>query len=818
MKYFGKPGFWIIILVFTMFVSSGFAADTLQITSPSYFNDQSKVYEDINYLENELFSVNFCTDKEAQNIKFTAIKDSQKDLDLKFYENKNKKNCYFTNYELSYFDTSEFDFEITYSVENKDKKIVRHFVKQKQSRLINHVLSLDSEILTPVDLSYYLIVLNDVENINSDRSEAVYEKLKIDRNNNNKCWPKDRCDILKSSKILENLVVAGYPTSSRLVQDGKNYLERFKISNENNPSSFTISVDDSFVSGEEVVCSLLIDSEDEVNYEFSKSMDSIKKYASKSIGFTCNQSVEEINLRILANNGKVTDDIDFDETSSFTKTIQPYSCIGTGTTCDYAATISALVAYGGSIEGSGLLSNYIDSLIISENDGEVQYLNTGEVFRDIGKFLYYKSNPRLVEYLKFNQNNIGSWGDSSIYNLIEQTAWSILGLQKVSGGVEYIEDGKKWVYFNEPNNGWGSVEKNTLAYLAIKEQIKPYLKINAINEISEVTKFEILNPTIHNLKDVKIELSRGLNEYVSYTESLGDLSGNDKLKFDIRVNPGFYSKLSGELTVTGVDGKNTRLTLIKIPVNLVGPEPISIISGNYTVTSEVPVVALKIKKNIPDFALECTYKNPFDDTDSEISLTPNSYEIPVMNSVLKEGNFMFSIDCKFDDNSFITSGNISINVAEVTFKTIDKLEITSMDDFSFIINDTSNAAQTLTFEVDGAYKGLIEPAEESKLIAVSDSRDLFFKITNPVLLEAYGNISVGNIIIISDSGYKKKIPLTLNLGVVSESEGFDWWVWVLIIFVVLFVGLVVFRVYEMKVHGGGSGADDGSSDDDFYFD
>jgi hypothetical protein len=799
-----------------MFSNFGFSVDTLNIVSPSYFGEQNNVYEKINYLENELLSFEFCSDKPTDEMKFILIPDSGKDIELISYENKKKKNCFYSNYEMSKISSSEFDLEIFYSIDNKEKIIKRKFQKQKQSKLINHILGLDPEVLNPIDLSHFLIVLNDVESVKGEQSIYAYDKLKVDRNNNNKCWPKDSCSIIDTSRILRNLVLAGYSTSSRLIEDGKNYLNKFKISNDNNPTQFNIEVDNSFVTGEEVICSLKIDDEDEINYEFDKDTETITKYASESLIFKCNQTVEQITLKEYTYSGSLKETVEYENSASFSTSVDDFSCIGNSNKCDYEATIDTLIGYGGGIEDSNLLSTYIDSLVIVDDDN-TESLDTSNEYEDTGKYLYYKGNSELTDTLKFAQNNDGGWGSSSIYNDIKKTAWGVLGLQKVSSGSEYVDDGEKWIYFNEPDTGWGDIEKNTLAYMAIKKQIKPYLKISQVNEIEQITKIEIENPTIHNLKDVKIQLSSELIDYVSYTESLGDLNGKDKINFDIKVDDDFYSELSGRLTITGVNGKNVKLTLIDIPVNLVGPTPISIISGNYSITDEVPNVNLRFMKNVPNFNIDCTYENPFDNSEETVSLSSSDNEIQLNNFLLKQGNFDLVFICKYDNIEFKTIGNISVDLAETTFITENSIMINSLSDFAVHVNDTSSARQTLAFEITGNYKGLIIPAESSKLLAIDDDRDIFFKIVNPVLLEALGNTTSGDLIITSSTGYKKRIPMNVDLSIKVE-DGLAWWIWILIILGVGFAGLVGFRFYEMKYHVGSKDefGDDGS-DDDFYF-
>ena len=818
MNIFGKPRFWMTFIVFIISFNLVFSVDSLNIVSPSYFEEQDHVYEKINYLENELLSFEFCSDEPVDKLDFVIIPDSGKDVVIPNFESYKKKNCYFSNYELSEINSEEFALEIVYSIDLKEKIIKRKFKKQKQSKLINHVLSLDLEILNPVDLSYYLVVLNDVESAENEQSAKAYEKLKQDRNNNNKCWPRDSCSILDTSKILRNLVIAGYTHSSRLLEDGKNYLNKYKISNDNNPTRFDIVIDNSFVSGEEIMCTLKIDDEDEVNYKFDKDDDSITKYASNILNFRCNETVEMITVKEYSYTGSLKDEIDYQNSIGVNINVDAFSCIGKENNCDYSATMDTLIAYGSGIEDSKLLSSYIESLVITESD-KSKSLDTNNEYEDTGKFLYYQTHKDLTDTLKFSQNNDGSWGSSSIYNDVIKTSWSIIGLKKISSDSEYIDDGKKWVYFNEPSTGWGDVEKNTVAYLSIKEQIKPYLKINAINEISESVEFVIENPTIHNLKNIRIILSSDLDEFVSYSQNLGEMDGGDKIKFKIKVDSDFYSSLTGEMTITGVDGQNNELILIDIPINLIGPTPISIVDGNYSMTPEVPFINVRILRKVPDIDLTCKYKNPFDGAENSVSLTSSDNDIEIENTGLKQGNYILELDCSDDINSFTTSGNISIQIAEKSFEIGDNITISTIDDFVISVSDLSSARQTLTFEITGNFKGLIVAAENSKLLAIDDTRDLFFRVINPVLLEAMGNSSVGDLIVKSTTGYKKIIPIYVDMNAIIE-DGLMWWVWLLIVLGLGFVALVGFRFYEMKYHHGGSHdvQDVGESlDDDFYF-
>lgn len=792
-----------LILVFILVLIPNFFAasteDYFKIISPTYFDEEDLKYENIHYIEDEFLSFEFCPKDEIENLEAKIVCELNDDHNLYLNKNNNKEGCFFSNFNLEKVNCDDFSLEINYESNKKKKQIKRTFEKEKQSKLINYVLGVDYKLLNPVDLSYYLIVQNNIESINSKISNEAYDKLKKDRDNSNKCWNSGSCSIANSAKILRNLKLAQYSQDTRLLEDGKNYLEKKLISNSNNPLDFVIELDYNFENDdEEISCTLKIDGGSTKTYEFDNDSTDLEKTASEEIIFNCNTTIDtiEFTLKNANNNTKASEE--YTTSKGFTYNIESFSCVGTSNRCDFTSTINTLNAYGNSIEDSSLLKEYIDSEIIIASDGST-YLDTGERFEDGGKYLLFQSNNDIADYLKYKQNNDGSWGTGSGYDKIVETSWAILGLQKEDGKSEYTQDGEKWIYYNEPNTGWGSIEKNSLAYLAIKEQIKPYLKINSMNSITKWANFEIENPTIHKLKNLKLILSDEIKPFVSYSESLGDLEGEDNLIFNITVNEDFYGENSGTIKITGIDGKNKEITLVEFPINIKGPNPITLLGGNYSITEDSPNIFLKIQKNIPTFELNCKYKNSFNGVNENIILTQNSKNIELNNELMKEGNFNFSIECSYDENKLIQKTNFSVSIAEKTFEPkIKELNLYSFEDFSIIIDSTITDRQVLTFDFEGDYKGTIQALEKTKLIAGNDSRDIFFTIPNPLFLEALGNLTSGHLIINSDTGYIKKIPIHLKIGEKNEESNTSSWVkWTIGIIILIFIFLGI-RFYQYK--------------------
>lgn len=922
MKSIFRVNFLFLVILIVFSISNTYSVDDkFTITSPLYFGEQNNIYKDIHYLSDEYLSFEFCPVSEVLNLKFTINKVSE-NLDLKIYD-KVKPSCFFTNYNLEEVGTSDFDLVISYSQNNIEKKITRHFVKEKQSNLINYVLGKDYTSLNLVDLSYYLIVLNDIENSQSRESLEVYEKLKTLRDNSQKCWPAGTCSVSDTSKILRNLKIAGYSLNSRILEDGKNYLEKNIITNNVESSSvdtisdFSLKITHDFNSNELISCNLTLDSTEKRTYNFDEDSSAsellIQKNAAENINFECNDSIDTVLLSvynpdntILSNltytnkdsinydvlsagknefkfelefdydfnaNEKIdcnltlddgneilytfdenddlylsnfaADKIDFvcsgvlnevifklfdsfsNEAMKDTKenvnsyiynipdSFSLYACIGINDICNFYDTVNSIFVYGSTIKDFTLLDAYISYLIKEDDNGEyVNYINS---ILDSGVYLYYKSNSELVNYLKFKQNNDGSWGSGADNLKILQSLWAVLGMQKYIANSEYVSDSEKWIYFNEPFNGWGSIETNSLAYLAIKEKIKPYLKINVKNEINGDNFFLIENPTIYNLRDLKLTFSPEINNYLSYVESLGDLNGDGSLKFNVSLDKNFFGKINGNLILSGVDGKQRRIDLIKMPINIIGSAPFNIIDDIYVVNPDMPEVKLKVENKSSSFSVVCSILNPLDKKSFDVTITEKTKEIILNDLNLVQGKFNSTINCKLNDFEFTDIFSFEVQTKEKTFSlSTNNVTITSLEDFSFSITNDYSDKQVISFEVVGKDGNLFNVTEKSKIIAKNDTREIFFTILNPVFMEALGNITSAQILITAENGYVKKIPIIVDLNAASESSGWGIWVWV--IFGGIFLIVISLLVARYRYLHSEEYEEENGNDDEMYFD
>ncbi|MCA9487175.1 MAG: hypothetical protein H6500_00800 [Candidatus Woesearchaeota archaeon] len=797
-----------LVILFSCFTLV-FSDDTLEISSPGYFGEQTNEFSSIHYLDNEFLSFNFCSLDNVTDLNFSLVCPSSYFETLSFVKDFSYVGsgaCYYSNFDLRNRPCDDFTLKIEYSANAIEKQFERTFEREKESKLLNYVLSKDYSSLSSLDASYYLIVLGDLEGVDSADSSRVYEKLKEDRNNNDKCWPSSSCSIHETSSILSNLDFAGYDLTTRLLDDGKTYVEKNIIDNENTELDFTIELDHDFDSDEEIECVLTIDDDAEDDYTFDEdSSVKVTDSAAKSVEFECNASIDSIDFKLENLEGNVQVEETYDDVSSFTYTLEEFACIGRGSTCDYDDTIQSMTIYSSALDDASLFDSYLTSMF--DVDGEQIRVDAGDDIRDTGKYLYYKNDEDLANFLKFEQNNDGSWGSGTSTQRIEKTAWAILGLQEYSSSSEYVGDGKKWIYFNEPTGGWGSLKNNALAYLAIKEQIKPYLIIDTFMDVGSEREITLQNPTIHNLKKVQFEVSESVRPFVSYVQDLGDLDGESSVTMNLSVNDNVYGTVTGDLLVKGYDGKNQPLELLRMPFNIMGEAPFSFLTSVVKIIPEVPSVRLRTSSPLSSSAeISCSYVNPFTGAQEQVVLSGNESTVLLDNPQALGGSFNMSFVCEYNANRFTVDHSFEVISIPESFS-VSGLEggiyaLSSWENFSLPVVSEAQEAQTLTFSIEGSMDGNIFPSEETKILAADDTRDVFFGVDgSPEFLLALGNeTNVGYLVISSSTGYEKKIPVVLAFDSVPVAKsGLSFWVWFLIIlFCAGLIALFVVRYIRLQ--------------------
>jgi hypothetical protein len=402
--------------------------------------------------------------------------------------------------------------------------------------------------------------------------------------------------------------------------------------------------------------------------------------------------------------------------------------------------------------------------------------------------------------LKYNQNNDGSWGSSaSNINKIWESSWAILGLQNTIPTSEYVQDGEKWIYYNEPNLGWGSIEKDTIAFLAIKKKLKPYLKVTAKNYIEGVSEFRIENPTIYELKNLKLSLGSKIDEFCSYNVNLGDFSEGNVIYFNLTLNDDFFGKKSDDLVITGIDGKNQKVTLVTMPVTIRGDSPLVLADEdmNYSVADNSMLVEIGIFNKLPDLNLICSYLNPFSGIKESVDFVGGDNSLILNNLELLVGDFTFDLSCVADGIEFLMPVEFSVYKINRSFESsVRFVDLTTLDDFVIQVTNLNKDKQVFDFEVAGDFEGVIEPVEKSKIIAKNETRDIYFSVVDQDRFLSLGNLTSGYLGVRGDTGYFEKFDIIYSVNAKSLAGSSMFWYYWGVGLIVLVLGLLLVRRYR----------------------
>lgn len=1004
MNYALKKVILVLIISFSCIPMIFSFQDQLTIHHPTYFGEQNNIFESIHYLENELLSFEVCP-KDKVEISSKVICSSGEEIEIELYEN--EQSCYYANKNFNEISCSDFTLHTSYIQDEKERTLTRKFEEEKESKLLNHILEKDYTTLNSLDLSYYLLTLNKIQDQLTQETIDAYEKLKNDRNNNEKCWPQNNCNLLTTAKILNNINLAQYSEDSRLLEDGKIFFENKIVEDEEieytsqteSLDSYEVEIflDHKFGNNEEIECDLNLDfGDEERSYIFDEDSDleelRIYKSAEENIDFNCNEDVDflrittfeetisedfssnedrlshelsesdkddysefilelsikhefsaneeiecsleidgdttdytfdedstvdefrinqnieeefdldcdeeldelfyiiyageytseesedtsEIEFEIDSNNDDTfevlfelsyefdndeeiltceitTDDSKrtqtFDEDDlennliiidkySISKSISiscdkkietlkyslfdkfgreqisdedediasksysvpndfsTYSCISSNNNCDFETTLFANNILESNSENKNEIENFLKSYIKEDSDELIFVDETNKEIEFSGKYLYYFQNEEIEDSLKFVQNNDGSWGDKSNTEKILETSWASLGLSQRDDKSEYLEDARKWVYFNEPSTGWGSIEKNTLAYLTIEEQIKPYLKISTINTLEDSIILTIENPTIFSIKNIEITFGNSLNEKLAFKQTIEELNQGEQEEINITLLGGVSGLESGELIITGFNNKK-EIEFITIPISLSAPFPFSLESNEVKVIEGDIFTKLPITSPLESFSNICTITNPFENRNEQSTITQDTEFIQLSNLLQKTGEFTITFTCESESGkTFEKEETFSLTLIPKTF-TVETENINMYnveEEFSLSITNSADDKQTVDILVTGDYIEYINATEASKILAFNETREVYFSLMNKEKLLNRSTPLTGSILL-SSGDYQKEISIYVTPEEPTQENSLPW-IWIIVGIIIIGLSLVVVRRYN----------------------
>ena len=397
--------------------------------------------------------------------------------------------------------------------------------------------------------------------------------LKNNRHPENKCWPEDDCSIRVTAEVLAALNEANLTQRVdwlRIVHDATVWLSlQQNLFNLRNPTQDD-STDETWTATLTGVnwtdgtipdidySSCLIEYADEYDELLQVVFDQTYDLEFTPIHderFTVLCSPAPGGLPIIIRNNR--NEVVFNSTTGNMTYRIPGACWNdrrTWQNCDVKTTNFASTVYSLSSVRRNLAREWLVNNLEFDDIG--LFFETNDRYFDTAWFLYKRFasdddkselseiESEIIRWLLFQQNNDGSWGNTSLdfdFNL-ESTAMVSLALAEVNNGSfsEFIKDANVWISDNRPSDGWDTVKRDALGFLSFSRSAKPFIIARDGLVLMNRNKIyvELYNPSSFDFNNLEFVLQGEIKKFVEL-DPIGSLA-SDYFKFielELTENP-----------------------------------------------------------------------------------------------------------------------------------------------------------------------------------------------------------------------------------------------------------------------------------------
>ncbi len=819
MRYFKQLMPFILFLIIS--ISFSFASDIrggeISLVRPDneYIDDNVIPPE---FLSSEDLIFYTCIEEEAPIRSSVICHDDASFKDVELYRWKGEGNCYIGAYNLDGKKCNDMVIESEYERDGESIKISKKLQVKQFSSLLDHVTGnqfSDGGWRNSTETASGLWVLSNYRNIYSDEIEMANDWLTRNRNNDEKCWPKNDCSVKTTAKIMAMLNLAEMDQSLRTMHDGHVFLEKWQNFYEvGDDWKLTIEpFEPGFTN-----CLITYEREHLNDKEFTINETETQVYElevapEEKLDVVCDQNIyAELETK--------DNEIPFVyEGDNLTYSI-PFACWPENTRwgeCDLETTVYALMT-NISEERKKAGIEYVESKRKQGQGGE-DFLKDESKIKENAIYSYVLGKSEsdeeeseyeietLTSWLRFRQNNEGSWGRGDYKEKSGTTAYSILGLMKnnFSRNSNVIKDAERWVneievglYENktEDYDGWGSTQNNAYAFTVLKNNARPLLnfdpKILLLDEREK--SIDIYNPTTFPLESISYEFSEDLEDKVKIEREREEISAYSYIRLSLEKKDMDADDIFGYLTV-----KNEDVPIAKMPIMIV----------------EYPSIEFHPQDSIDVFGSSSRLEFDIDKTPHE-----------------------FNCELSWEDENISSKNEFKITESELTidlsFEEAKRLETTYhgsfrceargeeiIDEFSFdasryptfpfraepddiLINETRQTKNiTITNRLDESIDVKIEFQRQSEqfelsttemVIYANEERDV--KIYNNA--PPTENVSQTNTIVVSALGNEENINFQAFIEGVPEQELSPVFFWVSLLALVSIIGGAGFFAYRYR--------------------
>lgn len=560
-------------------------------------------------------------------------------------------NCYLSSHNLEDFSCKRLILQAEYTLDGENFKLTKPVRVNKLSSVLDSIVQSqysDGGWSTPLYTAYGVWALSHFKEIYSYELELGLDWLKLNRQEEEKCWPKSPCNVKTSAQVLSLLSLSNYTDAKRVVNDARNWLEELHNTYNTN--------DDWKVSISPVTSNTTLTL---VGYEQTVLDEnfSLPTTGDKNYTFDASEGKEII---VLSDDNVILDVINQDgdvlisyQGDNFSYTI-PGSCWSAnkkGESCDNAVTMFALT----SDLDDDIKDNAKDWAKTKLLPGSVLGLYFGNTTSALDTALYVYNlyddedaddKQELLDWMLYTQNNEGSWDNGSIDAKTITSAYAVLSLFEadLNRSSEPIEDAEEWVSENEEDLDVNNTASLASAFYILRHNARPLLvstpKIITID--NPLTTVELFNPTTFNLKDVAYEFSDSLSDLLT-VDAREEIESYSFRKLKISRAASATSEVDGFLTISNFDAE-----IAKIPVILTNTPSLNVtMPDSVTVFGTRGDVKASAKKSGHSFVCSVSWDSSEIQTPGSLKIQSDSFVVPVQFSqaLTKEDVYSGTMDC-----------------------------------------------------------------------------------------------------------------------------------------------------------------------------
>jgi hypothetical protein len=641
---------------------------------------------DFNYIPSEYVSLEdlfFYTCIEEVNVPIRSSVLCLDDIsfqDVNLYRWGNSGNCYLGAYDLSKKNCRNIIIETEYEKDDEVIKISKNLKINRFSSILELVLKQqysDGGWKNATETASGIWVLSNYRDIFKNEILLANEWLKKYRNNDLKCWPDNDCSTLETARILAYLTLANNNDDLRIMHDGIIFLKKkqsfYKENDEWNLSitpfekgntSCLITYDRNHLNDEEFL----------INENQTKQY-SINVFPDEKLIVICDRNIKAI-LKTMQ------DETTFIYEGDNLSYSMPYACWPKDAKwglCDLQTTLFALLTNIDDERKEAALK-YVES-VKKKGFGNEAFLKDEEKIFETSLYslvlgnnsFNVSNNTDLIAWLRFKQNNDGSFDIGDFTQRIETTAFSILSFLKnnFSRTHQVVKDAESWINeeeikisLNKTSEylGWNSTQRNALAFTVLKNNARPLLKTSPIILILDKDEIEldIFNPTAFPLNDVTYDFSNDFIDLVEVKEPKDKILAYSYVKLKINRIKGDTGNVFGFLKII-----NENQEIARIPLLMVNYPTIDINTKKDSIV--VFGTASKIDFNVvkTKHVFDCDLKWDSDEinskSDYKINTDSFSVDISFKNPERSENTYKGNFNCIADNELFIIPFSIDVS-------------------------------------------------------------------------------------------------------------------------------------------------------------